>query len=52
MGEDFPPRPSPEQAAEMLRRRRGRNIALLIVLVAICVLFYAISIVKLMGQHG
>ena len=29
------------------RRRRGRNIAVLIVLVALCVLFYAITIVKM-----
>jgi hypothetical protein len=32
------------------RRQRGRNIALLIVLVGVVVLFYAISIVK-MSQH-
>ena len=35
----------------MRRRRRGRNIALFIVLVALAVLFYAISIVK-MAQHA
>ena len=35
------------QAAELRRRQRGRNIAMLIVLVAVIVLFYAISIVKL-----
>jgi len=33
----------------MRRRRRGRNIALLLVLIALAALFYAISIVKL--QH-
>jgi hypothetical protein len=32
---------------DMDRRRRGRNIAMLIVLVALCVLFYAITIVKM-----
>jgi hypothetical protein len=32
---------------ETARRRRGRNIAMLIVLVALCVLFYAITIVKM-----
>jgi len=34
----------------MRRRRRGRNIALLVVLVALAVLFYAISIVRLRQQ--
>jgi hypothetical protein len=29
------------------RRRRGRNWAIMIVLVALCVLFYAITIVKM-----
>jgi hypothetical protein len=46
----FPPPLSPADAAELKRRQRGRNIALLIVLVAVIVLFYAISIVKL--GHG
>lgn len=31
----------------MRRRRRGRNIALFVVLVALAALFYAITIVKL-----
>lgn len=35
----------------MRRRRRGRNIALILVLTALAVLFYAISIVKL-ARHG
>ncbi len=42
----------PLQAAEFRRRRRGRNIALLIVLLALAVLFYVLAIVKLGGQHG
>jgi hypothetical protein len=46
-----PPRPTQREAEEMRRRRRGRNIALFIVLVALAVLFYAISIVK-MAQHA
>jgi hypothetical protein len=46
----FPPRLSPIEAAELRRRQRGRNIALLVVLVAICVLFYAITFVKF--SHG
>jgi hypothetical protein len=45
--EQDPPRPTPHEAAEMRRRRRGRNIALIIVLVALAALFYAITIVKL-----
>ncbi|MBV8456302.1 MAG: hypothetical protein JO122_06775 [Acetobacteraceae bacterium] len=32
---------------EVARRRRGRNIAVLVVLVALCLLFYAITIVKM-----
>ena len=32
------------------RRRRGRNWAMLIALVALCVLFYAITVVK-MSHH-
>jgi hypothetical protein len=35
------------QSEEVARRRRGRNIAMLIVLLALCLLFYAISIVKM-----
>jgi hypothetical protein len=34
-------------SAEIARRRRGRNWAILIVLLALCALFYAITIVKL-----
>lgn len=44
--EGFPPPMSPADAAEFRRRQRGRNIALLLALVAIAALFYAISIVK------
>jgi hypothetical protein len=32
---------------DIARRRRGRNVAILVVLVAFCVLFYAITIVKM-----
>jgi hypothetical protein len=48
---DFPPRPTPAQAAEMVRRQRGRNIALLVVLLSLVVLFFAITMVKL-GHMG
>jgi hypothetical protein len=44
---DFPPRPSPVEAAELHRRQRGRNVAILVVLVGLVVLFFAITIVKL-----
>ena len=45
--ESFPPPLSPAEATELKRRRRGRNIAMLIVLVAVIILFYALAIVKL-----
>ncbi len=51
MSDEFPPRPSPAQAAEMVRRQRGRNIALMVVLVSLVVLFFAITVVKL-GHMG
>lgn len=38
---------SPEMVAEFKRRQRGRNWALLAVLVGFCVLIYAIAVVKL-----
>lgn len=38
---------TPEQRAEFSRRRRGRNWALLIALVALCLLIYAIAVVRL-----
>jgi hypothetical protein len=41
-----PPLTRDEQAA-LARRRRGRNIAMLIALLALSALFYAIAIVKL-----
>ncbi len=42
----FPPPLSAIEAAELRRRQRGRNWALLIVLVLVAALFYAISMVK------
>lgn len=46
------PLPGPQSASlpddhELQRRRRGRNIAMLVVLLAMSALFYAIAIVKL-----
>jgi hypothetical protein len=46
----MPPIPqplSPEADAELRRRRRGRNIAMLVALLALSALFYAIAVVKL-----
>lgn len=37
--------------AETLRRRRGRNLALLVALLAVAMLFYFITLAKL-GLHG
>jgi hypothetical protein len=42
--------PSSEEA-EVARRRRGRNIAMLLILLALALLFYAIAMVK-MAHHG
>jgi hypothetical protein len=39
-----------DQSAELGRRRRGRNIAMLVSLLALSALFYAIAIVKLSGH--
>ncbi len=36
-----------EESVALARRRRGRNIAMLIALLALSALFYAIAIVKL-----
>ncbi len=47
LGDEFPPRPTPLEAAAMRQRRRGRNIALLVALLAFCALFYVITLVKL-----
>ena len=49
------PLPPPLTRAESIalgKRRRGRNIAMLVALVAVAVLFYAIAIVKLGGTLG
>ncbi len=39
-----------DESERLARRRRGRNWAMLIALVALCVLFYAITVVKLAHQ--
>jgi hypothetical protein len=42
---------SPAESAEITRRRRGRNQATALALLALCVLFYAVAVVKMAG-HG
>lgn len=42
---------TPEAAAEFKRRRRTRNIALLVVMLGLVALIYAIAVVKLL-QSG
>jgi hypothetical protein len=44
---DFPPRPTAAQTTELHRKQRGRNVALMLVLAGLVVLFFAITIVKL-----
>lgn len=51
MSDSFPTPLTPTEAAELRRRQKGRNIALLIVLIAVAALFYAISMVKF-KVHG
>lgn len=45
------PAPAPPDA-EFLRRRRGRNIAMLVLLLALSALFFAISIVKMIKPEA
>ena len=44
--DDFPAPMSPQVAAEFKRRQRGRNWALLAVLIGLAALFYALAVVK------
>jgi hypothetical protein len=44
---DDPPRMSDTEAAEFRRRQKGRNIAMLLVLIGLSALFFAITIVKM-----
>lgn len=50
MPEEKWPTPPPLDEASA-KRRRGRNIALFVVLALVALLFYAIAMVK-MAQHG
>jgi hypothetical protein len=42
-----PPRMTDAEAAAFRRRQKGRNIAMLLVLIGLSALFFAITIVKL-----
>jgi hypothetical protein len=45
--DEFPPRPNVLEAAEVRRRQRGRNTAMMVVLGCLALLFFAITIVKM-----
>ncbi len=45
--DNFPPRLSAAAAAELHRKQRGRNVAMMVVLGALAALFFAITLVKL-----
>lgn len=50
--EQFPKPMTPIDAKEFRRRRRGRNIAIGVAILLLCVLFYAITIVQVgRGAH-
>ena len=36
----------------LARKRRGRNLAMLFALLAVCALFYGLAVVKLAGKMG
>jgi len=45
----FPPRPTPAEAELLVKRKRGRNIAMMVALLCLAALFFAITLVKLSG---
>jgi hypothetical protein len=51
MAEPVLTKAGPTDDATLARRRRGRNLAMLVVLLALAALFYAIAMVKL-AQTG
>ena len=44
---DFPKTPTGSEAEVFRQRRRGRNLAIILVLGGLAVLFYAITVVKM-----
>jgi hypothetical protein len=47
---EYPPRPTGTEAEAFRNRRRGRNLAIMLVVFGLSALFFAITIVK-MVQH-
>jgi hypothetical protein len=47
--DEFPPRPTPAEAALLIKRQRGRNIAMMVALFRVAALFFAITLAKLSG---
>lgn len=45
--EEDPPPPSPQQADELRRRQRVKNLVLFLILVGVAALFYAITVVRM-----
>jgi len=45
--DEFPPRPSADEAEMLVKRQRGRNIAVLVALACLAALFFAITVAKL-----
>jgi hypothetical protein len=45
-------RMTPEEETAFLRRRRGRNIGLIVVLIALVVIFYLITVAKITSTLG
>ena len=41
----------PDEVLEFKRRRRGRNIAVLVALIVLCLIFYGLAMVKVAGTH-
>lgn len=47
---EYPPRPTGTEAEAFRQRRRGRNMAFMLVLAGLSVLFFAVTIVKMMNR--
>jgi hypothetical protein len=45
--DEFPARPTAAEAAVLIKRQRGRNIALIVALACLAALFFAITVAKL-----
>ena len=47
--DNHPPQPTVHEAEERWRRKRGKNIALLVVLLGLVVLIYVVAVVRMGG---